>query len=287
MTSVGRFNAMGCEVLVGGASPAELEAIEELFRARERVFSRFVPGSELNRVNGAAGQFVRVSELFGGALRRSLELAADTGGIVDPTLGRALESAGYTEDFELLPLDDPRPVVAGSSGCWRSILVSGAFIRVPAGVLLDLNGVVKALAVDEALELLSGSGSGFVSAGGDVATCGPMTVALPEEGSVQLSSGALATSGMGKRRWLREGEVQHHLIDARTGLPAASRWEQVTACGNSCVAADTAAKVGFLLGEGGPDYLDEQGIPARFLDPGGTIVANTAWRAAVEEPACI
>lgn len=285
MSPVSRFDAMGCEVLVGGATRVELEAIEELFRSRDRIFSRFVPGSELNRVNAASGEFVRVSETFGRALQRALELAAETGGIVDPTLGSALESAGYTDDFELMPLDDPRPTAAGSPGCWSSIFATRVCIRVPVAVQLDLNGVVKALAVDDALELLSGPG--FVSAGGDVATRGPMTVALPEEGSVRLVSGALATSGRGKRRWLRDGQVQHHLIDARTGLPASSPWEQVTACGNTCVAADAAAKVGFLLGEDGPEYFDERGIPGRFVEPDGTIGLNSAWQAAVEEPVCI
>lgn len=114
-----------------------------------------------------------------------------------------------------------------------------------------------------------------------------MTVALPREGSVRLVSGAVATSGSGKRSWMRDGRVQHHLIDARTGLPASSPWEQVTACGNTCVAADAAAKVGFLLGEAGPDYLEERGIPARFVEPDGTVELNAAWQAAVEEPVCI
>lgn len=276
---------MGCEVVVRGATAVELDAIEELFRTREQTFSRFIGGSELNRVNAASGEFARVSETFARAVQRALEFAVETGGILDPTIGGALESAGYTDDLELLLVDDPRPTAAGSPGCWGSIFVTRGWIRVPSGVLLDLNGVVKALAVDDALELLSGPG--FVSAGGDLATRGPMTVALPREGSVRLVSGALATSGSGKRSWLRDGQVQHHLIDARTGLPASSPWEQVTACGNTCVAADAAAKVGFLLGEAAPAYLDEREIPARFVEPDGTATPNTAWEAAVGEPACI
>ena len=80
---------------------------------------------------------------------------------------------------------------------------------------LDLNGVVKAAAVDDALRLLSGRG--FVSAGGDLATNGPLDVELPGGGSVRLVAGGLATSGRTKRRWLRGGEEQHHLIDPATG----------------------------------------------------------------------
>ncbi len=52
----------------------------------------------------------------------------------------------------------------------------------PRGVVLDLNGVVKSLAVDDALTLLSGPG--FVSAGGDLATNAPVPVSLPGGGDV-------------------------------------------------------------------------------------------------------
>jgi thiamine biosynthesis lipoprotein len=71
--------------------------------------------------------------------------------------------------------------------------------------------------------------------------------------------------------------VQHHLIDPRTGRPATSRWTQVTACGATCLAADIAAKAGFLLDEDGPGWLDERGIPARFLDRDGRATVNRAW----------
>ena len=52
----------------------------------------------------------------------------------------------------------------------------------------------------------------------------------------------------------------------------------MTACGASCLGADIAAKAGFLLGERGPDWLDERGIPARFLQADGAVTVNAAWR---------
>jgi thiamine biosynthesis lipoprotein len=153
----------------------------------------------------------------------------------------------------------------------------------PEGVILDLNGVVKSLAVDDALALLSGDAS--VSAGGDLAARGPLTVALPGGDAVELRQGALATSGRTKRQWLRGGEIQHHLIDARTGLPSRSRWTEVTACGATCVAADVAAKAGFLLGDDGPAWLDARGIPARFVRDDGAVRTTLAWDRDLREAA--
>jgi thiamine biosynthesis lipoprotein len=271
------FESMGCEVVVGGATPSELRAIEGLFAERDRVFSRFRPDSELNRVNCSAGRFVAVSPLFAQTLAVALHAARETEGLVDPTLGAALEAAGYDLDFaSLAPVEEPPRT--GPPGAWRSVLLIGCRVGLPRGLRLDLNGVVKSLAVDDALKLLSGPG--FVSAGGDVAARGGLTVALPDGEAVSLRQGALATSSSAKRRWTRNGEVQHHLIDPATGRPSASLWEQVTACGASCLAADIAAKAGFLLGEDGPGWLDRRRIPARFLSPRGSAVANESWAVA-------
>jgi len=271
------FESMGCEVVVGGSTAQELRAIRELFAERDRVFSRFRPDSELNRVNRSAGRFVAVSPLFAQTLAVALLAARETDGLVDPTLGPAVEAAGYDRDFaSLAPVEEPPG--AGRPGAWRSVLLIGRHVGLPRGLRLDLNGVVKSLAVDDALKLLSGPG--FVSAGGDVAARGGLTVALPDGEAVSLRQGALATSSSAKRRWTRNGEVQHHLIDPTTGRPSASLWEQVTACGASCLAADIAAKAGFLLGEDGPGWLDRRRIPARFLSARGSATANESWAVA-------
>jgi thiamine biosynthesis lipoprotein len=275
-----RFQAMGCEVVVGGARPEELVAVKDLFAGWERTFSRFLPGSELNRVNASAGRPVVVSPLFSQALEVSLQAAEETGGLVDPTVGRALETAGYVDDFDRL-LPDATPAGPPATGAWESVVCRGRLVSVPAGIRLDLNGVVKALAVDASLTLLSGDA--FVSAGGDLATRAPLTTSLPGEGTVLLQSGALATSGTAKRRWLRGGELQHHLIDPRTGLPSESPWSQVTTCGATCVAADVAAKAGFLAGADGPAWLDARGLPGRFLDDCGEVVVNDCWRRSMDE----
>ena len=245
--SVHTFTAMGCEIAVAGASPSAQAAVEDLFRARDRMFSRFIGKSELNHVNAAAGQPVHVSDEFARMVRVGLDAAEESGGLVDPTLGAALVSAGYDVDFALLPHDGPA-AVRGEPGCWRSVRLRGRFLLVPAAnVQLDLNGVVKGATVDDALTLIGGSG--WVSAGGDLLTgTEGVIVALPGGGTVRLERGALATSGVDRRRWVRGGREQHHLIDPRTGAPASSPWRSVTACAATCLGADVAAKIGFFRG---------------------------------------
>jgi len=275
-----QFRSMGCAILVGGASRAELAAIERLFAERERTFSRFRADSELNRVNRSAGMPTTVSEAFADMLRLALDVAGASRGLVVPTLGAALEAAGYDIDFSLLR-DDPRPAAAVEPAHGH-VRLEGDTVHVPPGVRLDLNGVVKGQTVDDALALIDGDG--FVSAGGDLATRGTTVVALPAGGAVSLVRGALATSGIDRRRWRRGGQLQHHLIDPRTSRPASSPWEQVTVCGATCVAADVAAKAAFFLGDAGPIWLDTRGLPGRFA-AGDRVFTNLSWQRSLEQAA--
>jgi thiamine biosynthesis lipoprotein len=274
---------MGCEVVVGGATPAEASAIRRLFDAVERSLSRFLPDSDLERLNRSRADAVIVSPLLATALDDALRAAAATDGVFDPTIAEALQAAGYDRTFPAL-----EPGLAGTpvpAGRWREIRLSGSLVRRPAGLRLDLNGVVKGRTVDDALALLEGEG--FVSAGGDLATRGELTVALPGNDTVTLRSGALATSGVTTRSWRYDnGETGHHLIDPATGTPADVRWECVTVCAGSCLAADVAAKTAFLLGDDGPDWVERRGLQGRFLAAGDVVLAG-GWPESAEAALCI
>jgi thiamine biosynthesis lipoprotein len=272
------FRAMGCDVVVDGASDAALASIRRLFDEREAIFSRFRPESELRRVNAAPAPVVAASAEFLRAVATALAAARATGGLVEPTLGAAIEAAGYDDDFGTLRDEGP-PAPAPPAADWRSIRVGARLLERPRGTVLDLNGVVKSTAVDDALALLDRPG--FVSAGGDLAAVGPVTVGLPGGDVVRLERGGLATSGTATRRWRRGGCLQHHLIDPATGRPSRSPWTYVTAVGSTCLTADVAAKAGFLLGADGPDWLDERRVAARFVGD-GVVVCNAWWRRSVE-----
>jgi thiamine biosynthesis lipoprotein len=265
---------MGVDVLVVGADAESLTAIESRFRHADMVFSRFRPGSELNSVNAADSWLIPVSPVFAEAMELAIAAAVATDGLVDPTLGAAIEAAGYDRDFMLLQSDDAPPGQP-APGSWRNVRIAGRLLFRPPCTKLDLNGIVKSLAVDEAVALLPGDG--FVAAGGDIATRGPVVVALPGGDGLQLLAGGLATSGRTTRRWSRGGRPQHHLIDPRSGRPSTSRWLEVTVAAESCLAADVAAKAAFLLSSEGPEWLDERGLPGRFASETRT-VTNEAWR---------
>lgn len=280
--STAGFRAMGCDVVVGGATTQEAAAVERLFLALEAALSRFWRDSELERLNRSQADAVIVSPVLASALDDALRAAAATDGLVDPTIAEALEAAGYDRTFPNIGLPPVHSPVPG--GRWREVRLVGSLVRRPAGLRLDLNGVVKGRAVDDALALLEGDG--FVSAGGDLATRGELIVSLPGDDTVTLRSGALATSGVTSRSWDREdGARQHHLIDPVTGAPADVRWESVTVCAATCLAADVAAKTAFLLGENGPSWLERRGLQGRFLSVDGVVLTG-GWPLNVKPVSC-
>ena len=137
-----RFDSMGCEVVVEGASAGDLRRVRALFEERDAIFSRFRPDSELNRVN-AADRAGLVSPLFARMVEAALWARETTGGLVDPTLGAQLEAAGYDRDFDsLVPSDEP---FAGAAR--GGVALFGRVLVLRRGTKLDLNGVVKAAAV--------------------------------------------------------------------------------------------------------------------------------------------
>jgi FAD:protein FMN transferase len=220
-------------------SGGDPETVTAVLERWEAAFSLFRPESELSGVNRSTARVLAVSLLFARTLEVALDVAVETDGLVDPTL----------------------------CGRWAEVSLAGRLVSRPPGVPLDLNGVAKSLAVDEGAAKLCGPG--FVSVGGDLAVRGPVDVALPGGGAIRVVKGGLATSGTASRG--------AHLVDPATGRPSEACWKQVTASGATCVAADVAAKAGFLLGERGPEWLDERGIPGRFVAIDGEIVENATW----------
>ena len=91
---------------------------------------------------------------------------------------------------------------------------------------------------------------------------------MPVKGRVQpvhvfeLSEGAAATSGIGRRSWLGpDGRPAHHLLDPATGRPAFTGVVQATALAPTAVEAEWRAKAAVLSGPGDAgDWLEHGGV---------------------------
>ena len=306
------WEALGSTAVLGVTAPGALSQarrqVESELDAIDRACSRFRSDSELSRLNARAGRPMQASPLLIEALEVALRAAELTRGDVDPTVGRALELAGYDRDWQLLapPVDERQPgaptepptVTVRVRAGWREVSLDRAtrWIRIPAGVRLDLGATAKAWAADRAAEAAATSGGGvLVSLGGDIATSGAppaggwrirvtddhrSDAAAPGQ-TVSILSGGLATSSTAVRRWSHKGHAMHHIIDPATGAPAESRWRTVSVAAASCTDANIATTAAFMRGECAPAWLEELGLPARLVDRDERITTVGDWP---EEP---
>ncbi len=300
-----RWEALGSSVVLRLTDPRALHAartrIEAELDAVDRACSRFRADSELSRVNARAGRPVPTSPLLIEALEVALRAAELTGGDVDPTVGRALELAGYDRDWRLLaaPIGEPESpaITARVQTGWRTVTLDrrACTIRIPAGVQLDLGATAKAWAADRAAAAAAAvSGCGvLVSLGGDIATSGPAPASgwlirvtddhrsdssAPGQ-TVSISSGGLATSSTAVRRWSHGGHTMHHIIDPGTGAPVRTSWRTVSVAAADCAEANIATTAALVRADAAPEWLADMGLPARLVGWDGRVRTVGDWPA--------
>jgi thiamine biosynthesis lipoprotein len=298
------WEALGTSVVLRLTDPAGLThartTVERELDAIDRACSRFRADSELSRVNARAGRSTSAGPLLMQALELALRAAEITDGDVDPTVGRALELAGYDRDWRLLdpPAGQPAPctaITARARAGWRTIVLDreSLAIKVPAGVRLDLGATAKAWAADRAASAAaSASGCGaLVGLGGDIATCGPAPTggwkihvtddhrsdcSAPGQ-TISIRSGGIATSSTAVRRWSHDGHTMHHIVDPRTGAPVLDSWRTVSVAAASCTDANIAATAALVRAHAAPRWLARAGLPARLLDWSGNVTTVASW----------
>jgi thiamine biosynthesis lipoprotein ApbE len=321
--AVTRWEALGTSAVLAltraGALPAARAIVERELDLIDRACSRFRTDSDLSRVNARAGHTVKVDPLLIEALEVALRAAQLTGGDVDPTVGVALELAGYDRDWRLLepvpangrvdraphdPVVRTPRVRAHVRAGWQAIRLNRALatVAIPRGVKLDLGATAKAWAADRASRAVheaTGAGA-LLSLGGDIATAGAPPAggwrvhvtddhrAGPDAPGqrIAIQSGGLATSSTAVRRWSHRGQTMHHLIDPATGAPARGPWRTVSVAAIDCTDANIASTAALVRGASAPRWLRELNLPARLVSNAGEVLTVGSWPAeaqAIEE----
>ena len=263
--------------------------------AVDEACSRFRADSEICALRGGRGQ--RVSPLLAEAIAVALRAAELTEGDVDPTVGAAMSAIGYDRDFEQIPPAGPAlAVTVAAVPGWREVRLDGRTLSMPAGVRLDLGATAKAWAADRsAARIAARAGCGvLVSLGGDIAVAGPAphggwrirvqdVTGSPDDppdgpyALIAICDGGLATSSTAARRWRRGGDVLHHILDPRTGLPAEPAWRTVSVAAGTCADANAASTAAIIRGRRALGWLASLGLPARLVDTTGAVFTVAGW----------
>jgi thiamine biosynthesis lipoprotein len=305
------WEALGTSVVLRTTSPDGLAAARAAvaceLAAIDETCSRFRADSELSQLNAGAGRRVKVGGLLLAALEVALRAAELTDGDVDPTVGRALELAGYDRDWRLLdaPAGEPEhqaAVVARVIAGWRAIELDrvGSTVLFPTGIRLDLGASAKAWAADRAASAAARAGDcgALVGIGGDFAASGTAPAggwrihvtddhrsdpSAPGQ-TVSIRSGGLATSSTAVRRWSHDGMTMHHIFDPATQAPVRETWRTVSVAAASCADANIATTAALVRAAAAPAWLAGLGLPARLVDRHGGVTIIGDWPAGASAP---
>ena len=290
-------------------------AIEEVLAQVVALFSHWDPRSELSRLNAAPEGFWAVSEPFWALLNAALDLADETNGAVDPTLGALVDLWGFgppgprpLDSFGqgfTVPFEDEIAAARALSGWGRLRLNREArAVQQLGGVKLDLSGIAKGHAVDLVSGRLTALGAThhLVEIGGELRGAGVKPDGHPWWVELQQAPGtpaprtvaalfdlAVATSGDWIRRYEVYGQAYSHTIDGRTGRPVDNGVASVTVLADTAMYADAMATALTVMGpEEGPAFAEAMGLAAAFVmrgEAGLTETVTPAFTAMLNEGA--
>lgn len=204
--------------------------------------------SDVARMNARAHEMpVAVDTSTHEVLSLALQIARESNGLFDITVASQLVSWG------ILP-GDVTPSPDGEEGNWKDIaLLPGNRVRFSRPLQVDLGGIAKGYAVDQAVRAMQRAGalSGGVNAGGDIRVFGARServmIRNPEDpgvsgGTLELRDAALATSASTFSEMEHQGSRVNHLVNPVTRRPA-PEGRSVTVVAPTCAVADALTKV--------------------------------------------
>lgn len=275
------FHAMAtpCEVRLESADSeiarAVGTAVEAEARRIEQKFSRYRADSVVGKINAGMGRGLVVDSETGSLLDFADQCYEISDGLFDITSG-VLRRAWRFDGSDRIPEPEKiralRPLIGWEKVTWRP----PEFI-LPAGMEIDFGGLAKEYAVDRALQqaMAVTDRPVLVNFGGDLRVSGPRAsgaawkVAIESvetsgrvAAMIELTNGALATSGDARRFLLRDGERFSHILNPKTGWPIRNAPRSVTVAAAHCVEAGLAATLAMLKGAGAEAFLKREGIRA-------------------------
>lgn len=272
--------ASPCEVLVESsdeqvARVAAAAALGVAGRIEEK-FSRYRDDNIVARINRAAGQPVEVDEETANLLDFAARIHELSGGLFDITSG-VLRRAWTFDGKSRVPSDTEIAPLLALVGWHKAIWQRPRIILLP-GMQIDFGGVGKEYAVDQAMLAVRAITQVpvLVNFGGDLAISGPRaqggpwrvgieSIAAPAGTAqagrlVELSAGALATSGDTYRYVNANGERLSHILDPRSGMPVRGAPRSITVAAPTCTHAGMLTTLAMLKGPDAEDFLRREGV---------------------------
>ena len=275
-----------CEVKLYDKSRSRAEyvaqSVAKEVKRLELKYSRYREDSFLSQINNGGLGGVQLDDESSSLMDYVSGCYEASGGLFDVTTGSLrkiwnLHSGTIPTEVEISEL-------LAQIG-WRYVDWNKPLLRfLKAGIELDLGGVVKEYAVDRGVDLCLKAGirHGLINLGGDIRVIGPgpngepwpVHIKNPRDPqeyacTIEMTSGALATSGDYERCIEIEGKRFGHIYNPLTGWPV-DFMASVSVVSSQCIVAGSLATIGMLKGSEGVEWLKESGQPHLWISVDGS-----------------
>lgn len=265
------FDALGTECVLhlyadsaDTAEAAAAAAMDEVYRIEAR-YSRYREDSVLSSINRAAasGTPVVADEETAALLDYAFAAYHISDGLFDITSGILRRAWDFNTNRP--PEETDVAALLPAIGMDKLQWVSPRLRFLKPGIELDFGGIGKEYAADRVAAVCQANGivAGLVDLGGDILVLGPHPDGTPWRIGIrnprspaeaiavmELSAGALATSGDYERYIDFEGKRYCHILNPRTGWPV-DGLSSVSVQAEQCLLAGSLATITMLKGENG------------------------------------
>ncbi len=247
-----------------------LDKVVERLREIENKMSATIETSEINKINNNAGiEPVEVSDDTYFVLEEAKYHAEISNGSYEPTIGPLVSLWDIqTEDDKnrkWIPkpeeIEEARELVNYED---LKLLDNNMVFLEKEGMRLDLGGIAKGYAADEAKRVLEENGVkiAIVDLGGNIYAHGSKSDNTPWKigvqnplehrgdylGVMEIENKSIVTSGDYERYFEYEGKRYHHIIDRNTGYPSDNEITGVTIISDRSIDGDALSTTLFVLG---------------------------------------
>lgn len=223
------------------------EAIDKGFEncsIYEKMLSKTIKGSDVDRINKAKGDFVEVNEDTVDLITTGIKYGKLSDGAFDISVGRLTELWDFHTDEPKLPSEAELSDAVKHIG-YEGIEIDGNKVKLKdPEAELDLGGIAKGYIADRVADTLEEMGvkSAVVNLGGNIVAIGkkpsdedfvigierPYSERTEIIGTVNVSDATVVTSGVYERQFELNGKIYHHILDVKTGYPVNSDVEAVS-----------------------------------------------------------
>lgn len=234
------------------AGEAEVKRLDVLYSPNE--------GSDIYTLN--QNSTATVSPELAALLARGQTFSAQTDGYFSMTIAPLMDAWGFLSKEYRVPSSEEREALVQKIDD-SQINIDGTTVTIPQGWSVDVGGIAKGAISDAVLNVMDDYDieTASVSLGGNVQLMGPKadgsawSVGIQDpEKSDELCANlkidtaqAVITSGGYERYFESDGVTYHHIIDPRTGMPAAGQILSVTIVSPDGTMADALSTALFVM----------------------------------------